>query len=161
MLGHAESRRNRDLQHAPQPREIRTSDQLVERSDFRGLLCGYQSQKARHFHQNLEGLFACGATVAQLKPRVAFREPMTIAVDNHRQMGKRRSTASEELREKDLARGRRQQICPADYLCNSHSQIIDDDRKLVGRHAITATQNKISGLARHILAKRALPSVEA
>jgi len=76
-------------------------------------------------------------------------------------MGKRRGTASEELRQQDLARGRRQKVCPADYLCNSHSQIIDDDRKLVGRHAITATQNKISDFARHILAKRSLPSVKA
>ena len=74
---------------------------------------------------------------------VALGQPRPVLVEHQRDVRVRRLRIAQQLREIRLARRRRQQVVTAHHLVDALCRVVDDDREVVGRHPVAATDHEV------------------
>ncbi len=80
---------------------------------------------------------------------MAFREPLSVGVDDEWDMQVRGPPEAQEFLQVDLARGRGEEIIAAHHLRHTLRGVVDDDGEVVRRDAVIASQHDIIDEAGH------------
>lgn len=112
---------------------------------------GFSETDARRDHcQDLFGTASGLELIGQSHCAVALRESFAFTVQRERNVGVRRRFDVEQLSKVRLTRRRGQEVVAADHLIDVLRTVVDDNGEVVGGYAVSAEQDDVVDLPRHL-----------
>ena len=120
--------------------DVEQGDHLLAREDF---LVAVRPAEAHQIVQQRMRQEAVVAVLHDADRTMPLAELLAVRPEDHRQVGELRHGRAERVVDVDLARRVVDVIVAADHLADTHVDVVDDDREVVGREAVRAEQHEV------------------